>query len=292
MAFFDTEMLTRIREQARLGGKGAAEAALNRKAFDSSIKHLDPPGKLDPDLWVQIVLSACLAATAVCQCIREDGEVSPHIGTPDMAPDMLRLRSSMDSSQSPGHECYTHRLNSGSKGPVARRVPFPKGRSSWSTIEMLPGLELEKERRREQLLSGEVPSPPGAPEATGRVARNWLHADPKKRPRPREETSLDAPSLSSPTAPHERSNPSLASCTDGVSDTLREVLADVRPDWKDKEICAVLEKLAKIQIASTQQLHLALETGGAVGVNNQLKEVGEKAFKLDTLEKLRVALKC
>mmetsp|Transcript_39671 Transcript_39671/g.114501 ORF Transcript_39671/g.114501 Transcript_39671/m.114501 type:complete len:602 (-) Transcript_39671:290-2095(-) len=69
--------------------------------------------------------------------------------------------------------------------------------------------------------------------------------------------------------------------------TLREFLQAAKPEWKGKDINAVLEKLVKADIQSTSEMLLALRGKGRRHLNGRLKAVGEKTFGTETLQKLR-----
>lgn len=73
-----------------------------------------------------------------------------------------------------------------------------------------------------------------------------------------------------------------------VEHSLTKVLQQVRPDWKYKDLIAVQEKLAKIQIYSFPELFRRLsEEDGIFQLNESLKGAGQKTMKTETLETLR-----
>jgi len=68
--------------------------------------------------------------------------------------------------------------------------------------------------------------------------------------------------------------------------TLVVVLQAVRQDWTARELQAVQDKLARIQITSAEQLFQALRSKGVKGVNASLKASGQKCLKSETLADL------
>lgn len=69
--------------------------------------------------------------------------------------------------------------------------------------------------------------------------------------------------------------------------TLRSVLQAAKPDWTQKDLLNVEEKLGKAQVSTSQQLLEALQ-GRAYGVlNEKLKAAGQKTFAADTLKTLK-----
>jgi len=75
----------------------------------------------------------------------------------------------------------------------------------------------------------------------------------------------------------------------GEADTksLSEVLQMIRPDWKTKDILAVIDKLQKVQVTSANDLFITLQAEGPAALNTKLKAAGQKALKVETLEALQ-----
>eukprot|EP00747_Dinoflagellata_sp_TGD_P073885 gnl/TRDRNA2_/TRDRNA2_158106_c0_seq1.p1 gnl/TRDRNA2_/TRDRNA2_158106_c0~~gnl/TRDRNA2_/TRDRNA2_158106_c0_seq1.p1 ORF type:complete len:144 (+),score=44.88 gnl/TRDRNA2_/TRDRNA2_158106_c0_seq1:121-552(+) len=69
--------------------------------------------------------------------------------------------------------------------------------------------------------------------------------------------------------------------------SLSELLQSARADWKEKALVNVLEKLAKIDIRSAEELVGALQSKGKKALNRRLKEADEKQFTAETLQALR-----
>jgi len=68
-----------------------------------------------------------------------------------------------------------------------------------------------------------------------------------------------------------------------LSAGLRGVLQDVRPDWTTKELQSVQNKLAKIHVSTAADLFRLLRSQGATGVNQMLRDAGQKVLKTETL---------
>mmetsp|Transcript_73147 Transcript_73147/g.201855 ORF Transcript_73147/g.201855 Transcript_73147/m.201855 type:complete len:149 (-) Transcript_73147:8-454(-) len=68
--------------------------------------------------------------------------------------------------------------------------------------------------------------------------------------------------------------------------TLLDLLQQVRPDWNDKEVKQVQDKMAKIGIRSLQDLFQNLCELGPADINIRLKQAGQKQLKLETLNSL------
>jgi len=99
-----------------------------------------------------------------------------------------------------------------------------------------------------------------------------------------DEEDVDAPR---PSRPARQSSGKMASTRNTLSpSSLVEVLMAVRPDWKDKDLRAVQEKLSKISIETGDELFDLLKTGGTQLLNAKLKEAGLKSLKADTLNAL------
>jgi len=64
---------------------------------------------------------------------------------------------------------------------------------------------------------------------------------------------------------------------------LRGVLQDVRPDWTMKELQSVQNKLAKIHVSTASDLFRLLRSQGATGVNQMLRDAGQRVLKMETL---------
>jgi len=72
--------------------------------------------------------------------------------------------------------------------------------------------------------------------------------------------------------------------------TIRQVLVDARPDWKERDVEASLAKLKRIGIVDARNLHEVVKAeirGGWGGVNSMLKEENEKPFLMQTLLAMR-----
>ena len=67
------------------------------------------------------------------------------------------------------------------------------------------------------------------------------------------------------------------------SPTLRVVLSDARPNWSEKDLAAVEEKLSRVGADTTEKLAQLL----ADGLNKRLLAAGQKAFNSETLAALR-----
>lgn len=67
------------------------------------------------------------------------------------------------------------------------------------------------------------------------------------------------------------------------SHTLRVVLSDARPNWSEKDLAAVEEKLSRVGADTTEKLAQLL----ADGLNKRLLAAGQKAFNSETLAALR-----
>ena len=65
---------------------------------------------------------------------------------------------------------------------------------------------------------------------------------------------------------------------------LHHVLGEVRPAWSAVELRCQQNKLATIQICSLDDLYKRLRSHWAAGVNQQLRDAGQRALKTDTLE--------
>lgn len=69
--------------------------------------------------------------------------------------------------------------------------------------------------------------------------------------------------------------------------TLMTALQRARPEWNAKDLQAVQEKFAKIEITSLEELFQQLRIEGAHGVNTRLKNAGQKGLKPSTLTALQ-----
>mmetsp|Transcript_127158 Transcript_127158/g.220462 ORF Transcript_127158/g.220462 Transcript_127158/m.220462 type:complete len:600 (-) Transcript_127158:168-1967(-) len=67
---------------------------------------------------------------------------------------------------------------------------------------------------------------------------------------------------------------------------LRMALASVRPDWTDKELASVQEKLAKVDIKTVSEFLEGIKPRKN-GLNKRLKEAGEKLFSDETMSAFR-----
>ena len=67
------------------------------------------------------------------------------------------------------------------------------------------------------------------------------------------------------------------------SPALRVVLSDARPNWSEKDLAAVEEKLLRVGADTTEKLAQLL----ADGLNKRLLAAGQKAFNSETLSALR-----
>jgi len=71
---------------------------------------------------------------------------------------------------------------------------------------------------------------------------------------------------------------------------LSDVLKHVKPDWKEKDVCSVQDKLGMIGIGSPMDLYEMLQSVGVGGINTRLKQANQKQLKAETLNALFVSL--
>eukprot|EP00435_Cladocopium_sp_Y103_P022967 s720_g5.t1 len=64
-------------------------------------------------------------------------------------------------------------------------------------------------------------------------------------------------------------------------------LQAAKPEWTQKDITSVLERLGKITVTDMSSLLRALQSEGSAGVNHRFKAVGEKSFTDQTVRALR-----
>ena len=64
-------------------------------------------------------------------------------------------------------------------------------------------------------------------------------------------------------------------------------LQAAKPDWTQKDITSVLERLGKITVTDLSSLLRAVQSDGSAGVNQRFKAVGEKSFTDQTIRALR-----
>uniref|UniRef100_A0A7S2AQC1 Uncharacterized protein n=1 Tax=Alexandrium andersonii TaxID=327968 RepID=A0A7S2AQC1_9DINO len=77
-----------------------------------------------------------------------------------------------------------------------------------------------------------------------------------------------------------------------VDNALLDMLSTVRPDWSDADLASVQEKLADIDIETTDDLKFQLHQFGPQKLNEQLKAKGHKAIRMDTLKQLKNTCEC
>lgn len=68
---------------------------------------------------------------------------------------------------------------------------------------------------------------------------------------------------------------------------LRDLLQAAKPNWTEKDLNNVVEKLSKAQVSNFEQLRDALRSTGAASLNERLRSAGQKIFATDTVAVLR-----
>eukprot|EP00913_Durusdinium_trenchii_P033866 g31702.t1 len=69
--------------------------------------------------------------------------------------------------------------------------------------------------------------------------------------------------------------------------TMAGFLQAAKPDWSQKDITSVLERLGKITVTDLNSLLRALQSEGSAGINARFKSVSEKSFTDTTLKALK-----
>ncbi|CAJ1412476.1 unnamed protein product [Effrenium voratum] len=68
---------------------------------------------------------------------------------------------------------------------------------------------------------------------------------------------------------------------------LRDLLQAAKPTWADKDLSAVMEKLAKAQVTNFTDLREALYSTGPSALNERLRSAGQKIFATETVAALK-----
>eukprot|EP00434_Breviolum_minutum_P030620 symbB.v1.2.027076.t1/scaffold2751.1/size71576/5 len=68
---------------------------------------------------------------------------------------------------------------------------------------------------------------------------------------------------------------------------LRDVLKAAKPNWTEKDLTAVVEKLLRAQVTGFPELRDALHSSGSAALNERLRAAGQKVFAAETITALK-----
>jgi len=77
-------------------------------------------------------------------------------------------------------------------------------------------------------------------------------------------------------------------CPADPTPSVRRILQEARPNWSDKDLDSVLEKLAKANVCTAGVLYSSLRRRGLGNLNEKLRQAGERCFTTETLQALFV----